>query len=326
LFETYRRQYKDHFEAKKHLNVTDVKSLAECIKQAKEQYQSSDKNISDVIELLGIFNNIDIERLQDINNTLKAVAVDFAQFNKENGYDYWDRLAIILLAVDKCLKPILKSIDKNNHLPQNTEEILHNIKCDFMLSYVTRVFKRDFTDTTVSGDDFVKNVEEVLTPKVETFNTKYASESNPGVKLSTEEEKLTDEYKKSLESFKESVTLARNYEGHKVFIDKMWEEFVKEFIDRAPKCDEAYILGQALNIAYYTADYLDHIKNERSRQFCFNYNYLYNDFNAEKSNCKEFEHNHYEKSTDYSNFMYELAEKHKLKNLRILIEYYLIQR
>jgi hypothetical protein len=109
----------------------------------------------------------------------------------------------------------------------------------------------------------------------------------------------------------------------------MWDNFVKEFLQKAPNIksdeDKAWFFEQLFNITYHTADYLDFIKNNRNIVYCFNYHFLYNNFDLSKTDHYEFEFNHIDKSTTYSNLVCKWADELKIKQLKVLIGKYSIK-
>jgi len=114
------------------------------------------------------------------------------------------------------------------------------------------------------------------------------------------------------------------------FTNKMWDNFVKEFKEKARNIEEtdedkAWFFEHLFNIAYHAADYIDNVKNNKDTMFNFNYNFLNNNFDLDKTSHYEFQHNHIEKSTLYSNLVYERAEELGIEKLKILVGKYLIK-
>ena len=222
------------------------------------------------------------------------------------------------MAVSKCLIPLLNYQSKGNGITKNEKAILDAIKSDMVSTYATRFFIRDVQKSEVSAEAFRTEVNAKLKESTEKFNTEHAKTAQE-TSLSA-----TDLPQENLTVFEEAIKQVRAYENYQVFSDKMWTTFVQEFLNKAPQCNKGFVLAQALNIAFHTADFLDHIKGGRSIPYCFNYKFLLNDFDPEKSGCQKFEHNHYMHSTNYSNFIYELAQELGAKDLKILVENYLI--
>lgn len=323
LYSRYHRDSKSVDEIKKHFNTTSNSTLADLLTKAKEQYISSQRGIADAITLLSIFKFKEdspsaTDRLAELADILKNIKSNLNDIKQKEEYYYWDRVAIILMAVSKCLIPLLNYQSKGNGITKNEKAILDAIKSDMVSTYATRFFIRDVQKSEVSAEAFRTEVNAKLKESTEKFNTEHAKTAQE-TSLSA-----TDLPQENLTVFEEAIKQVRAYENYQVFSDKMWTTFVQEFLNKAPQCNKGFVLAQALNIAFHTADFLDHIKGGRSIPYCFNYKFLLNDFDPEKSGCQKFEHNHYMHSTNYSNFIYELAQELGAKDLKILVENYLI--
>jgi hypothetical protein len=114
------------------------------------------------------------------------------------------------------------------------------------------------------------------------------------------------------------------------FTNKMWDNFVKEFKEKARNIEEtdedkAWFFEHLFNITYHTADFIENQKNNRNIIYNYNYNLLHNNFDLDKTAHYEFQFNHVDKSTTYSNLIYKLTEKLGIKKLKILIGKYLIK-
>lgn len=166
--------------------------------------------------------------------------------------------------------------------------------------------------------------------KIKNFND-LVGESKSKIDINQIDENST--IKKPIADFnKELITVLEKLEKFKEnseFIDKMWDNFVKDFLQKAPNIktdeDKAWFFEQLFNIAYHAADYIDHIKNDRNIKYCFNYQLLHNNFDIEKTDHYDFHLNHIEKSTTYSNLVYKWAEQLGIKKLKILVGKYLIK-
>lgn len=307
-------------KARKYFNISDATSLSDYLKTVVNEFQSSEHSIANAIKVLNVFKLKDntTDKLNEIDKVLNEIDRTFEGISShQKEYQYWDRLGIILLSISKGLIPLLKVLGKDKNLGVEEKSIIYNIQSDLIMLYATRCFLNRVQDKKSSVEEFHSYTINNLQSAIENFNKN--SSFPDKIKLSTDQ--LPQNQMKILE---ESISKIREYESLSIFMDKMWNHFAKEFLKKAPECDESYILSQALNIAYHTADFLDHIKGGRDIPYCYNYAYLLNDFDPEKTRCYDFVHNHYKKSTKYSNFIYELSEKLKLDNLKILIENYLI--
>lgn len=323
LYKRYHQDSKSADEIKKHFNLPSNISLAEFLAKTKSQYISSERDVADAVALLNIFkfeggSPVATDRLGELSEVLKSIKKSLKDINHKEEYYYWDRVAIILLAVSKALIPLLNYQGKGGGIANNEKAILDAIKSDMVSTYATRFFLRDVQKNEITAEVFRADVDAKLKESTDKFNAEYAKTAQ-AVSLTS-----TNLPKEHLAVFEEAIKQVRAYENYQIFYDKMWTTFVEEFLRKAPQCDKGFVLAQALNIAFHTADFLDHIKGGRSITYCFNYKFLLNDFDPEASDCQKFEHNHYMHSTNYSNFIYELAQELGAKDLKILVENYLI--
>jgi hypothetical protein len=118
----------------------------------------------------------------------------------------------------------------------------------------------------------------------------------------------------------------KTFERNQEFVEKMWQNFVKEFLEKAPKSDDkAWFFEQLFNISYHTADYVDYVKNNKHINICYNHLFMRDNFDLSKTEPRNFEFNHVEKSTDYSNRVFKWIEELGIEHLKILIQNRLIK-
>lgn len=297
---------------------------------AIEQFNKSGQTVDGAVDFIQIFKPAlpEMKESSDILRVHHAIENATSDFVKsiesvcyKDNLDYWDRLAFILSSVSKCASPILNILNPENKINGQISRLILDIKNDLLISYISRFFFRDSQKEDVTAEQF----RGIVTAKVEEAVSKYNSDvvNNDSLLAITLKDSTFSE---RISVFEASINKNRGYESMLLFIDRMWDSIVKEFLEKAKACeDESYIIGQALNIAYHTADFLDHIKSGRDIMYCYNYAFLLNDFDPIKTNSLEFKLHDYSKSTTYSDFIYELADKHGIEHLKILIDNYFIK-
>lgn len=234
--------------------------------------------------------------------------------------NYWDRLAFLLASLSQCAIPVLDVIEPDNTIEGQKQPILDAIKSDLLLSYLSRYFLRDSQAPAVDEKAFREEVTAKVDDAVSRFNASVGDE-----KIRVSGDSFDAFLNEKIDTLATSIGKIRGFEASTPFFNGMWNAIVKEFLEKAREMDETYIIQQALNIAYHTADFLDHIQGGRGVMYCYNYEFLLHQFDPEQSNCHEFVHHDYAKSTEYSNFIYELAEKHGIEHLKILVDNYFIK-
>ena len=252
--------------------------------------------------------------LDDFRQTVQTVS------RKEN-LEFWDRAALVLSSIASCSIPLLNVVDPANRLAGQQKGLLDDVKSDLLVAYISRFFLSGAQNENVSADLFRKTVSDKLEEAVSRYNAGMTAEKAL-LAIPTDDKTV----KEGLDVLVTSVDKSRKYESMLPFIDGMWTTFVKEFLEKARTCeDEKFILENALNIAYHTADFLDHVRGGRDVPYCFNYAFLLSGFDPKAAHAQEFRHNDYAQSTSYSNFLFELAEKLGIEHLRILIDNYFIK-
>lgn len=117
----------------------------------------------------------------------------------------------------------------------------------------------------------------------------------------------------------------------KTFAELMCQYFIDDFtskvkdIDSDSAEDRKWFFEYVLNIAFHTADFVEHVNNEKAMIYCYNYSLLINKLDFSKVTCKEYQHNHADKSTPFADSIYEIASDLKIKNLRFLIDKFQIK-
>lgn len=310
--------------------VDTTHDLDVVLREALDRFVVSGQSIEGAVDFIEVFRPAvesmkSKEEILRVYNAIKQVTDDFLKTiqtvsNKEKA-DYWDRVAIILSSISKCALPVLNILDPENKLDVQSGRILLDVKNDLLLSYVMRYFLRDSQKEDITSDQFRNIVMEGVENAISKYNADYAK-GEPAILIQTSECPITERVR----ILEQSIKKNRGYEATFLFIDKMWDNMVKEFLDNAKNCnDESYIIRNALNIAYHTADFLDHIKGGRDVEYCYNYFFLLNNFDPVKSYSLDFRLHDYAKSSTYSDLIYELADKFGIDHLKILIDNYFIK-
>ncbi len=242
-----------------------------------------------------------------------------SKLQKKDVPDFWDRTALSVWAISHLAIPLLEIWQKQIWFTEKHEIITESLKSDLLLIYTTKYFLRGIIGKR-SIDDFNNDLNEEIPKRINDFNSSIKQVSKAILS------DIDPEIKKQLSL---AFVKIKNFDTTQEFNNKMWDNFVKEFLQKAPNIksdeDKAWFFEQLFNITYHTADYLDFIKNNRNIVYCFNYHFLYNNFDLSKTDHYEFEFNHIDKSTTYSNLVYKWADELKIKQLKVLIEKYSIK-
>lgn len=115
------------------------------------------------------------------------------------------------------------------------------------------------------------------------------------------------------------------FEQNKPFMDAMWDNFVREFINGNPVQEgKAWYFEHLINIAYHAADFIT-MQQGQDKSLCYNYQFLESQFNPKNPAARPFEYQHAEKSSQKSNTIYEWTSEMGIEHLRVLIEKYFIK-
>jgi hypothetical protein len=258
--------------------------------------------------------------------------------------DFWDRTALSVGSISQLALPLLKIWDKPVWFDEKGDAIINDLKSDLVKTYTTRYFL-EAAEKSKTTDQFKDTLNSIIPQKIKNFNASVAG-SKIGMDISTidthsKQETIADFNKKLIVAFEK----IDKFEKNKEFIDKMWNNFVKEFLQKASQISfprgaknyvwnekgieleeyKAWFFEHLFNIAYHAADYIDCVKNDKNIMYCYNYQLLQNNFDLSKSDHYDFHLNYVDKSTTYSNLIYKWADELGIKKLKVLIEKYLIK-
>jgi len=275
-------------------------------KELKPQFDIHKKNTETLRSISDIYNSTQ-KQLSDFYNLCQKLK------EKENP-DFWDRTALSVWAISQLAIPLLKIWKKEVWFADKADNISETLKSDLLQIYTTRYFLRD-TNETKTLEDFKNALDKEIPYKLAEYNTYISQDSK--AKLNVIDDNLRSQLTTALEKIKK-------FDRTQEFNDKMWNNFVKEFLEKAPYTeDKVWFFEQLFNISYHTADYLDYVKHNDNIVNYFNYQYLLNDFDVSKS--YSFQVNHIEKSTPYSNRIFKWADDLGIRELKVLIEKYLVK-
>jgi len=241
------------------------------------------------------------------------------RLQKKDTPDFWDRMALSVWSISHIAIPLLKIWEKQIWFTEKQEIITSYLKSDLLLIYTTKYFLRDIIENKTVVD-FKKALDTDIPKKIIEYNTQVSYDSS--AKLNSIDADLKNQLTEAFDKI-------RKFDTTQEFNNKMWDNFVKEFLQKVPNIksdeDKAWFFEQLFNITYHTADYLDFIKNNRNIIYCFNYQFLHNNFDLSKTDHYEFQLNHIDKSTAYSNLVFKWADELKIKQLKVLIGKYMIK-
>lgn len=324
------KQSQSYVQAKKYLNLREGQLVHEFVANAVNAFVNGGQTITSAVEfvekfkpekghfkardeIMGYYSKID-KTIQQFKNTINTI-------NQKETLDYWDRLALIVWSISKCVIPVLDAVGCSGVINKQKDKILSCIKNDVLLAYITLYFLRDSQIKEVDGSTFYKDVLGYLNGAVNKYNKEIVHNDTDVAIPFVDIEAVV----KHVDIFKDSINKIRQSESMQAFTDLMWDNFVQDFLSKAPNSSDAYIWEQALNIAYHTVDFVDYIKRNKEVDYCYNYKFLLNKFDVGATGCREFIYNDYSKSSPYSNRIYELAQGQDIDHLKILIDNYLIK-
>ena len=329
---------------KKSNTLPEIKSLKKIYndlsKDNKGKERKKDEIISDLLVLIDEYANgnelkpqFDIhkkhtEDLQKIASTYNSTSKQVTEFynlcsklTKKDTPDFWDRTALSVWAISQLAIPLLEIWKKEVWFADKTDDTTELLKSDLLQIYLTRYFLRDSNETK-SLDDFKNALETEIPQKIAEYNRNISN----GSKAELDSKKIDATLKYQLIMALEKI---KKFDSTQEFNDKMWNYFVKDFLQKAPilneqsATDKAWFFEQLFNITYHTADYLDFIKNNNF--YSYNHLLLHNDFDLSKTEHYDFQLNHSEKSTTYSNRIFKWAEELGIKQLKVLVGKYLVK-
>lgn len=317
----------------------------EMLSQMHISTDTTKKDLKDVM-LSSDAHNKEKDMIEKYTATQKIVE-EFHQlclsFSEKNKPDVFDSMALSVQAISQLATPLLHIWGKEDLHDKTMDTIINGLKAHFIKSYTTRYFFHDVS-TWKTLDQFKDTLQKEIPQRIEKFNTSVV-DCTTNLDIDTidigQAHTITDFNKHLVNAFEK----IDKFEKNKEFTDKMWDTFVKDFVEKAEKIGyprgaknyrwdgndieleeyKAWFFEHIFNIAYHTADYIDHIKNDRNPIYCFNYQLLHNNFDIEKSDHYDFQVNHIEKSTTYSNLVYTWAEELGIKKLKVLVGKYLIK-
>ncbi len=118
----------------------------------------------------------------------------------------------------------------------------------------------------------------------------------------------------------------RKYELSEVFVEKMWSTFVEDFRkNELDSDDKAWFYTHLYNITYHTVDYVDYFKNQKKLIYYPNLMLLQNNFAFDQIKFLDFQENHVDKSTKYTNCVYTWIKELNIEHLKVLIQKYKIK-
>ena len=114
------------------------------------------------------------------------------------------------------------------------------------------------------------------------------------------------------------------------FINTMWESFVKDFLTNAAskiqEGDMSWFFTHLLNITYHAADYVIYAKSEdKDLSKRYNLRYLLSGFKADPSFTRDYDEQDTYQCSAYSKAITALAREFSAKDLKILIDKFVIK-
>jgi len=293
------------------------------ISQMHASTETTKKDLTDAM-IPPAINEKGKEMLEKYNATKKIVD-EFHQFclklSEKEETDFWDKTALSILAINNLAIPLFNVWDKEVWLNNKSDDLIESFKTDALQLAVLWNFLSNVLEGK-SLESFKNDLNVEIPKAIWKYNSKVCNNTTAQLDIMLD--------KNLINILIYIFNKLENLKKHEEFTNKMWDNFVKEFKEKARNIEEtdedkAWFFEHLFNIAYHAADYIDNVKNNKDTMFNFNYNFLNNNFDLDKTSHYEFQHNHIEKSTLYSNLVYERAEELGIEKLKILVGKYLIK-
>lgn len=238
------------------------------------------------------------EKYAQIEAAYEGLLDASADLMSKETMNYWDRLSYFLVlaaASDRLFKA------GGRDFSDKIGVAVEAFKNDILYLYMTRNFVIASKDPSVEADYFEH---EVLGGKVAAKVNDFNAACPEGGKLDMDDETIRGCIKQCVEA----VRKIRKEEAMTETFALMWDRFVKDFIEKvSANRDKGWLIGNSLQIAIYLADVLRYVVGGSEEYYCSNYSYLRK---GELADCdKDFIHNDYRYSDEYSNFIYALLQE-----------------
>jgi len=198
------------------------------ISQMHASTETTKKDLTDAM-IPPAINEKGKEMLEKYNATKKIVD-EFHQFclklSEKEKPNLFDRFGLSVKAISQLALPLLQVWGKENWLENESEHVVENLKTDLVYLYAMRYFLLDYIEG-YSLNDFKKNLDVTIPKKIEEYNDKISHDSI--AELNTTIDK--DLRNKLINLFEK----LKNLEKHEEFTNKMWDNFVEDFVKKADK-------------------------------------------------------------------------------------------
>ena len=244
-------------------------------------------------------------KYEQIDNALDSLISAVSEIMKKETMDYWDRLAfLVTLSVNS--KELFKA--RGNDCSDKIGAALEAFKRDILYLYITRNFVIASKDSSV--EYFVDEIlNQRVVSKVNEFNSA----------LPTEPLDMKDEtIRACMSQCVDSIRKMRREEAMMAMFELIWNKYVRDFSENvSSNRDKGWLLGNSVQIAMYLADFLRHVVGGSDEFYCSNYSYLKT---GNLADCdKEFVHNDYCNSDEFSNFVYEFLKEHNASGIDMIV-------
>lgn len=259
--------------------------------------------------------------LASYQKVAKSYLESIQPLNEDGKLDFWDRLALILWSITRCGAPLLELEQPEGAAMLKDTSLLESIKNDFILSYMTRYFLKYAADADEDVPHFREHLSQGIQKALAGYNALVKEDA--GAAILQDNKYIQEKAEEYVDAF------SKLWDGResRPFMDKMWRFFVQDFLksmaEETP--DKTSLLAQSLNIAFHTADFLDHTVGGRGTDYCYNYAFLLNDLDPDKSGSQSYRYQDFTQSTKRSDFVFSCAEELGIQHLKILVDNYYIK-
>lgn len=305
------KAWKDKYLAKdkelEDLKKDKAGEIDKAVKEVEKKYQLMEKEYNQIKPYY--------DKTLEIFKSVKSYYEDIAS---QTEIRFWDRALFYRVTLLKILQPLMNVWCKNVGISEKIEDIIKNNNLESLEQHMLFYIEKTLSNDNITSEDFLKAVDEKIPQDIAAYNEKLNALGCSKYIINLQSEPT---YKSFSELFKVKVTQMKLDD---VFKTRLWELVGKEFCVGVEKnTDKAWFFKHVITLAYYASDYLKYAANQSTETiYYYNLHYLRNNFDSKYA--REYEHNHYEKSTPYADRIYEWCQDLGISHMNVLVSEYLI--
>lgn len=254
------------------------------------------------------------EKYAAVDAALDGLVDASARIMARDTLNYWDRLSYFL-ALAETSKVLFKVSDQD--YSDKISIAVEAFKNDILYLYMTRNFVINSKDKSVDAGYFEN---EIIGGKVISKVNEFNASCAPGSTMNLEDENI----RACMAQCVEVIRKIRREEEMTEVLSLMWENFVKEYVEKvSANRDKGWLIASSVQIALYLADVLRYVIGGSEEYYCSNYAYLRT---GELAGCdKDFSHNDYRYSDEFSNFIYSVLQEAGAADIDVIVNNFRIK-